>query len=117
MSEDPTMRLGKGCDIQASPQAEPSQTGTNPSRSSHSSASVAAQINRRSSMAARRGDAEHPCVWDAHNSALMSAQAVDGTLFPAEAKDDLVIELSVSLKPRPPALGVWALRRAFRSLA
>jgi hypothetical protein len=64
-----------------------------------------------------RRDPEHVRIAKADNTALMSAQDIDQRFPPAQAQDDLVVEIGVRQESRPHAVGVGVLLRASASFA
>ena len=89
------MSLGKACEI-----------------TEHRLAIVRNENSRRF-----RGNGEHLGIGNADNTALMSAEDINGRLPPGKANYDFVVEIGIRLEPRPHVLGVCVLRRASASLA
>ena len=59
---------------------------------------------------------EDVAIWCTDNPCGVRIPEINGPLAAAQAKDDLLVEVRVSLKPRPHALGLCAPCRAASSL-
>ena len=55
-------------------------------------------------------------IWYTDNPRRVGIPEINGPLTAAQAKNDLLVEVFVSLKPRPHALGLCAPHRAASSL-